>query len=472
MINSMQQIKKLCKEYTELSKEDINELITQANHILTRNLYPDNDVFIDVINELTGDAVVIFQREPLSKQSLYSKNIVGEKAQRKNEAAVYRTFETSLNTVGLLARSQENVMVRQRVYPIRNQRKNIGVVIVEDSVDEKMKNFLVAQSEAKNYQNIPIPITSKEFVTDNIDEGILIFNRKGYLVQMNRAAESYYHEFGYLEDILGMHYDNLSLDMSTFEQLNYLRSRNDVASSMEKEIKFGNLYFEMKYIFDEAEGTVIVIIHDVTEVRKKEAEISDKAVVIKEIHHRVKNNLQSVVSILSIQARRCQTDEAKKVLTESVYRIMAIARTHELLSKQLEDDISLKSVLDSVVENMHRCYENLYHITIDSEIETQLILESDTVVTIALVVNELIQNCYDHAFIDRKQGHIQVRVYEKNQYVNISIEDNGIGYQQNKKGQNNLGLQIVTSYVKEKLRGKLEITSSEQGTKTFFYFKK
>lgn len=150
---------------------------------------------------------------------------------------------------------------------------------------------------------------------------------------------------------------------------------------------------------------------------------------------------------------------------------MAIARTHELLSKQLEDDISLKSVLDSVVENMHRCYENLYHITIDSEIETQLILESDTVVTIALVVNELIQNCYDHAFIDRKQGHIQVRVYEKNQYVNISIEDNGIGYQQNKKGQNNLGLQIVTSYVKEKLRGKLEITSSEQGPKHFSILK-
>lgn len=83
MIDSMQQIKQLCKEYTELSEEDINELITQANHILTRNLYPDNDVFIDVINELTGDAVVIFQREPLSKQSLYSKNIVGEKAQRK-----------------------------------------------------------------------------------------------------------------------------------------------------------------------------------------------------------------------------------------------------------------------------------------------------------------------------------------------------------------------------------------------------
>ncbi|MFD2306109.1 sensor histidine kinase [Enterococcus termitis] len=468
----VERIRSLCKQYTVLSNEDIEELIIQAEQILSRHLYPDNDVFIDVMNGMTGDAIVVFQRPPLSKASLYSKDIVGQKAERKNEAAVYRTFETSLNTVGLLARSQENVMVRQRVYPIRNRKKNIGVVIVEDSVDEKMKDFLVAQNNTEIEQNAPISITSKEFVTDNIDEGILIFNSNGYLVQMNRAAESYYHGFGYLDDILGMHYDNLSLDMSTFEQLNYLRSRSDGASSMEKEIKFGDLYFEMKYIFDEVEGTVIVIIHDVTEVRRKEAEISDKAVVIKEIHHRVKNNLQSVVSILSIQARRCSTDEAKKVLTESVYRIMAIARTHELLSKQLEDDISLKSVLDSVVENMHRCYENLYHITIDTNIDEQLILSSDVVVTIALVVNELVQNCYDHAFKERDQGNILVMVSEKNGYVYISIEDNGIGYPKDDIKQNNLGLQIVTSYVREKLSGKLTVQSSDRGTKTSFYFKK
>ncbi|WP_225534512.1 MULTISPECIES: sensor histidine kinase [unclassified Enterococcus] len=468
----MKRLRLLCEEYTVLSHEDIDELISQAEQILARKLYPDNDVFIDVMNGLTGDAIVVFQRPPLAKKSLYSKDIVGQKAKRKNEAAVYRTFETSLNTVGLLARSQEDVMVRQRVYPIRNQKKNIGVVIVEDSVDEKMKHFLVAQNGIEQNRSHPISITSKEFVTDNIDEGILIFNATGYLVQMNRAAESYYHGFGYLDDILGMHYDNLSLDMSTFEQLNYLRSRNGGAGSMEKEIKFGNLYFEMKYIFDEVEGTVIVIIHEVTEVRKKEAEISDKAVVIKEIHHRVKNNLQSVVSILSIQARRCSTDEAKKVLTESVYRIMAIARTHELLSKQLEDDISLKAVLDSVIENMHRCYEDLYHITIEATIDEELILSSDVVVTIALVVNELIQNCYDHAFNGRKQGQINVDVSQKEGYVYISIEDNGVGYPKDDIKQNNLGLQIVTSYVREKLRGKLDVQSDSKGTKTAFYFKK
>lgn len=465
MIDHRKRIKAFCQEYTEMTDSDISALIVQAEHIITKNLYPDNDVFIDVMNELTGDAIVVFQRGPVTKTSLYSKSVIGEKAERKNEAAVYRTFETSLNTIGLLARSQENVMVRQRVYPIRNQQRNIGVVIVEDSVNKKMSSFLPSQiSKQSNASN--------EFVTDNIDEGILVFNPKGYLVQMNRAAEMYYQGFGYLDDILGMHYDNLSLDMSTFEQLNYLRSRSPELTSMKKEIEFGNMHFELKYIFDKSENMVTLIIHDITEVRKKEAEISDKAEVIKEIHHRIKNNLQSVVSILNIQARRSTSDEAKKVLTESVYRIMAIARTHELLSKQLEDNISLKSVLDSVIENMQRCYENLYHINVEAIIDQDLILSSDIVVTIALIVNELVQNCYDHAFIDRNYGDIYINVTQKNDYVYISIEDNGIGYNTEKKEQNNLGMQIVTSYVREKLHGKLKITSNHLGTKIFFYFKK
>lgn len=82
------------------------------------------------------------------------------------------------------------------------------------------------------------------------------------------------------------------------------------------------------------------------------------------------------------------------------------------------------------------------------------------------------QNCYDHAFIDRNYGDIYINVTQKNDYVYISIEDNGIGYNTEKKEQNNLGMQIVTSYVREKLHGKLKITSNHLGTKIFFYFKK
>ena len=85
-----------------------------------------------------------------------------------------------------------------------------------------------------------------------------------------------------------------------------------------------------------------MIIQDTTEVKKREEELVLKAVAIREIHHRVKNNLQSIVSLLKIQERRAQSDETKKVLHDSISRIMTIASTHELLSKQVDSYTSLK----------------------------------------------------------------------------------------------------------------------------------
>lgn len=469
-MNEFEKLEALCAKHTHLTEADIDKLRYHAEIILSNNIYEDSDVFINVIDVFTGEAIVIFQRGSLTRKSLYSKNIVGEKAERKNEPAVYRTFVTSLNTIGLLARSQENVMLRQKVYPIFNDKQNIGVIIIEDAADEN--DFWGGQNKYKEEGDDEIFMRLKASLVENINEGIMIFNSKGYLVQMNQALASFYHDLGYWDDILGMHYDNLSLDNSTFFQLSCRRKTEGNVDSFEKNIQFGNAHFQTKYIFVDNENILMLIINDISEVKRKEEEISIASFAIREIHHRVKNNLQSVVSLLRIQARRCASKEARKALTESVYRIMAIARTHEILSKELADNISLGSVLASIIDNMRRCYIELDHITIKEDIEPGIVLRSDVVVTIALITNELIQNCFDHAFANKSQGTISVRVYEENELVHIKIIDDGTGYNQLNKAGNNLGLQIVNSYIKEKLGGKLFVSSNEAGTKTNFYFHK
>ncbi|WP_383150699.1 histidine kinase dimerization/phosphoacceptor domain -containing protein, partial [Streptomyces sp. NPDC056697] len=78
------------------------------------------------------------------------------------------------------------------------------------------------------------------------------------------------------------------------------------------------------------------------------AEISMKTVAIREIHHRIKNNLQTIASMLRLQSRRSESEEAKKILKDSLNRILSIAATHELLSKQLSDEINLIEVIDFV----------------------------------------------------------------------------------------------------------------------------
>ncbi|OJG19375.1 ATPase/histidine kinase/DNA gyrase B/HSP90 domain protein [Enterococcus canis] len=99
-------------------------------------------------------------------------------------------------------------------------------------------------------------------------------------------------------------------------------------------------------------------------------------------------------------------------------------------------------------------------------------IQSEQMVTVSLIVNELVQNVFDHAFKAEQKGSVLIRGYEKQRLIYISVEDNGNGYDLKATNTDSLGLMIVSSYVKDKLKGKIKIESNEQGTKTCFYFEK
>ncbi|MGO3732683.1 MAG: sensor histidine kinase [Vagococcus sp.] len=466
----------LCEKYSDLDEADIKELVKETKSIEKSDRYQNEDVFIDILSEVTDEAIVIYHCKPTLTKSIYDDNVVGKTAERLNEPGVYRTFETSLITEGLLAKTQENKLIRQKVFPIRNNQRTIGVLIIEKPVIETFESgacSLESSNEFITRANKSQQASFYKQLINKLDEAILIFDMNGYLILNNEVASSYYYHFGYMENIIGFHYDNLSLDTSIFEQLLYLKKINKWERVAEKEIFFGESHFKMKRFFDEDTDMFVMILHDKTEIYNKEVEIIEKSVVIKEIHHRVKNNLQSVVSLLRIQGRRSDNSEVKKLLRESETRILAISATHELLSKQISSDVPLKSVLELTVNNVHRSFLGSRQVRIEQYIDETINLNSDETVTIALVVNELVQNCCEHGFDkDSPNNLIQINVERvDHDMVAVIVQDNGGGYNVNKVGKNSLGLKIVTSYVKEKLRGKLQISSNSKGTMTRFTFK-
>lgn len=217
---------------------------------------------------------------------------------------------------------------------------------------------------------------------------------------------------------------------------------------------------------------MVLIIQDITEVHKKNEEIISKSVAIQEIHHRVKNNLQSVVSLLRVQSRQTKSQEARKVLNESVNRIMAIAATHELLSKQTEDHISLYQTIDVVVYNFRRVFQNASDIQITLDIDPLIMVDSNQMVSISIIINELLQNIFEHAYLPEQKGQAKISSALDRNLLTITVEDDGNGYNTRSKKNESLGLMIVQSYVKDKLKGKLKIESNQHGTKTMFYFDK
>lgn len=470
MFDVFDTIDKLCKIYTTLNDDDILKIKQMALCIQSLADLENADVFIDCPTRDSDEAIVVAEAKPSNSKSLYKNSVVGELAIRANEPAVLRTLELGVPTKDLKAVTQENINVRQTVAPIKNNGKVIGVLIVEKDITEEIKQNKHMKMLAEGYEqlaNTLIYLSKNEStITEHIDDAIIIFDEDGVVRFKNSIADKLYKKLGYKDNIIGMDYDNISLDDTRFKQV------VECDEYEINEIKVGKLYLKVKRIkLNSNTLKLVMLVKDITAMKEKEKELILKSVAIKEIHHRVKNNLQTIASLLRLQARRSDNEDTKKLLNESINRILSIAATHELLAQEGLDEVSIKDVINYIKNNFLK-YIN------DSNKKIDIILEgdnfkvcSDKATSIALILNELMQNSIQYAFVGRDSGKIIINIKKDRVYSKIIVEDNGIGFDIEKVKMNSLGLSIVRSIVKDKLNGDIQIDSGEYGTKILFYFK-
>lgn len=191
----------------------------------------------------------------------------------------------------------------------------------------------------------------------------------------------------------------------------------------------------------------------------------------KEIHHRVKNNLQMVASILNIQARKVESEELKTVLKENVNRILSIAATHDLLTYQSQQSyLSLRKIIDKVIKNVFSSLSDTEK-KIDVRIlGDDVLVDADQAVSIAVIMNELVTNALKHAFSDRSRGTIEVSIGRGNSYVFVTVRDDGRGFGDQDPQEGHFGLGLVRTMVDDKLKGNIQIHSSSAGTQITFDF--
>lgn len=343
---------------------------------------------------------------------------------------------------------------------------NLNMVNVSKTIktDPEIQEECKKESKDKSCELI-YPINFNKLINNNLNDAILVFDENGILKTINREASILYTNLGYAGELEGKHYDFLSLDNTSFENYKKEIIPQKEHEVIKKEIKVGEFYYKLKTIFiNEKPSNVIEIIQDITDIKNKEADIASKSVDIREIHHRVKNNLQTVASILRIQSRRCSSEEAIDLLNESVNRILAISATYELLSRDMKDQVKILDVVYAIVDNAKR-YFNSNNKKINIEvIGEDFYLDGDRITAVSLIINELIQNCYDHGFNGRQEGNITINIYSSNETKKIEVIDDGIGFDYKEINNYGLGLYIVNTYIKDKLKGKSCIKSSIKGT--------
>ena len=213
----------------------------------------------------------------------------------------------------------------------------------------------------------------------------------------------------------------------------------------------------------------VEVVHDVTEQKKKEEQIKvslkEKEVLVKEIHHRVKNNLQIISSLLSLQASYLNDAKTQEVFFQSINRIKALALIHENLYKSKElTKIKFSNYVSELVNNLFINYNlDFKKFLFVSELD-YIDFDIDTSINLGIIINELVSNSIKHAFhtIKNNKNIISIRLRKDNEIISLNISDNGTGIGENKDLDINksLGLQLVYILVNQ-INGTYELKTDK-----------
>jgi two-component sensor histidine kinase len=211
----------------------------------------------------------------------------------------------------------------------------------------------------------------------------------------------------------------------------------------------------------------LVLIRDVTEVRRRDRQLMTKDATIREIHHRVKNNLQTVAALLRLQARRVKLPAARAALEESVRRVASIALVHETLSHSVEvsdEIVEFDGIVDRVAAAAAEvaAAESLISLRRDGSFGP---LPAEIATPLVMVLNELLLNAMEHAFEPGDGGEVVVRVQRMRRELMVTVADTGRGLPDgfDMDASERLGLQIVRTLAAGELRGSIELRAGTAG---------
>ncbi len=208
----------------------------------------------------------------------------------------------------------------------------------------------------------------------------------------------------------------------------------------------------------------LVLVQDVTEVRRRDRALLSKDATIREIHHRVKNNLQTVAALLRLQARRVSVPEARAALEESMRRVTSIALVHETLSVSVDEEVAFDDIVDRLLEMLADVMGSTGRVEL-KRTGTFGEIPAEAATALVLVLTELVQNAVEHAFTPGQGGHVEVSAERGPKYLSVAVTDDGTGLPPGfaAEASDRLGLQIVRSLVTAELGGGLQLQSRPDG---------
>jgi len=456
----------LSRQHSSLDQDDIDHL----HRLGAEWAFLADLCFADLllyVRSNDGKWVVVDQVRPATNQTMYVTDYIGTWATR-TAAVLERAATDNVVVDDDLDVSSDGSRTRIMAMPVVHNGRVIAILSKEWMVQAGRSLGELERAYQNIFEKFVTMITAGTFpfpgrVADSsaaprVGDGVLTLDADGTVTYVSPNANSALHRVGIHANPVGMRLAELGFHdgpvRQAFERLEPIVEEFEQGSEV-------TLLSRCVPLLQAADGGAqvaggLMLIRDVTEIRKRDRLLLSKDATIREIHHRVKNNLQTISSLLRLQARRLTNAEAKAAVQESVRRIRTIALVHESLSREPGEDIAFIEIVRPLLRLAEEGLQSpdrpvRFSVTGDGGR-----IPSNTATPLSVVLTELMQNAVDHGFPEGSGGgQVSVALTQQRQRLDIRVIDNGRGVAPgfDLDSSTGLGLSIVRTLVTTELNG-------------------
>jgi len=420
--------------------------------------------------------VVIGQVRPTTNPTLFEIDLVGQVVTARELPLVLEALRTGAIAVGEQRSDTGDGHQRLECVPVRYSGHVAAVMCRVWSPSIARRRGSLERVYLELFERLSVMVTDGLFPfadddlpvesSPRVGDGVIVVDDRGRIAYASPNAVSALHRIGIVSAINGVTLNALGLDTNVIQDA--FAKRLPVIEEIERR---SDTTLLVRCIPLLARGEITggaVLVRDVTDVRRRDRLLLTKDATIREVHHRVKNNLQTISSLLRLQARRLDTESGRTALAEAERRIRAIAIVHEILSRDAGDQVPFDEIVHALVRMAQESSDSssAVAVRVDGHLGD---IAADLATPLAVVLAELLQNAIEHAFLawsdgQRAEGEtpqIDLGFEHASDHLEVVVHDNGVGFPEgfDIESTRSLGLAIVRDLVRTQLGGTITMAN-------------
>ncbi len=455
----------LLRHETELSKSDTSHLIQLVAEwgMLADLCFADMLLYLPL---KTGSWTVVAQVRPATGQTIYHSDHVGATATGDEVDLLQRAFTSQKMVEGDIPAEENRGSIHMLAIPVRGENGPVAVLSREWSTQTSRQPGELERTYVAIFERMAQMIVEGQFpfqgraanlsAAPRVGDGAIVLDERAIVQYASPNAVSALHRVGITSNVVGQSLSEMGFADSPVRQA--FERHEPIIEEFDQTSDVTLLVRCIPIIASREVTGAVVLLRDVTEVRRRDRMLLSKDATIREIHHRVKNNLQTISSLLRLQARRLESDEAKEAIQESVRRIRTIALVHETLSREPGEDVPFVEIVRPLLRLAEEGLQS-------PDRPVKFLVRGDggrlpaTIATpLSVVLTELLQNAVDHGFPEGSAGGtVVIQLGGGDDEVAIEVVNDGRGLDPDfdLDAVTGLGLSIVRTLVTTELNGSI-----------------